>query len=145
VAAEVCAAFTQAAWDDAEAMRAFAADCAVVTYEFENVPVGPLAAIAPTPLLAPPRALEVAQDRVSEKSMVRDLGGTPPLRHRGQPRRSGSRHGRDRHPGILKTRRDGYDGKGQWRIMTPEDAATIDLPDVPLIYEGFVRFSASSR
>jgi 5-(carboxyamino)imidazole ribonucleotide synthase len=47
VAAEVCAAFTQAAWDDAKAMRAFAADCAVVTYEFENVPVGPLAAIAP--------------------------------------------------------------------------------------------------
>jgi 5-(carboxyamino)imidazole ribonucleotide synthase len=48
-------------------------------------------------------------------------------------------------PGILKTRRDGYDGKGQWRIMTPEDAAAIDLPDVPLIYEGFVTFSASSR
>jgi 5-(carboxyamino)imidazole ribonucleotide synthase len=48
-------------------------------------------------------------------------------------------------PGILKTRRDGYDGKGQWRIMTPADAAAIDLPDVPLIYEGFVTFFASFR
>jgi 5-(carboxyamino)imidazole ribonucleotide synthase len=44
-------------------------------------------------------------------------------------------------PGILKTRRDGYDGKGQWRIMSPQDADGLDLPDVPLIYEGFIRFS----
>jgi 5-(carboxyamino)imidazole ribonucleotide synthase len=48
-------------------------------------------------------------------------------------------------PGILKTRRDGYDGKGQWRIMDPADAAGLDLPAVPLIYEGFVRFAANSR
>jgi phosphoribosylaminoimidazole carboxylase (NCAIR synthetase) len=43
-------------------------------------------------------------------------------------------------PGILKTRRDGYDGKGQWRIMAPADAQGLDLPAVPLIYEGFVHF-----
>jgi 5-(carboxyamino)imidazole ribonucleotide synthase len=141
VAAEVCASFTQAAWDDAEAMRAFAAECAVVTYEFENVPVGPLAAIAPTPLLAPPRALEVGQDRVSEKSLVRDLGGTPaPFATVGSRADLEAAMAEIGTPGILKTRRDGYDGKGQWRIMTPEDAAAIDLPNVPLVYEGFVRF-----
>jgi 5-(carboxyamino)imidazole ribonucleotide synthase len=45
-------------------------------------------------------------------------------------------------PGILKTARLGYDGKGQWRIMTPADAEGLDLPDAPLVYEGFVRFDA---
>ena len=45
-------------------------------------------------------------------------------------------------PGILKTRRDGYDGKGQWRIKSLEDAAALDLPTTPLIYEGFVDFAA---
>ncbi len=45
IAADVCAAHTRAAWDDAAALASFAADCAVVTYEFENVPVAPLAAM----------------------------------------------------------------------------------------------------
>ena len=45
-------------------------------------------------------------------------------------------------PGILKTRRDGYDGKGQWRIGSARDAAALNLPEVPLIYEGFVEFEA---
>jgi len=67
VAAEVSAQFTCAAWDDAAAMARFAADCAVVTYEFENVPVAPLAALAGTPLHPHPRALETAQDRGSER------------------------------------------------------------------------------
>ncbi|MDE1916301.1 MAG: 5-(carboxyamino)imidazole ribonucleotide synthase [Sphingomonadales bacterium] len=142
VAAEVSAAFTCAPWDDAAAMRAFAATCAVVTYEFENVPAGPLAAIAPTPLLAHPRALETAQDRVSEKSFVQALGGRPApfavVDNRADLAAAMERIGT---PGILKTRRDGYDGKGQWRIMAPADADAIDLPNVPLIYEGFVSFS----
>ena len=75
VAAEVCARFTQAQWDDAEAMAAFAADCAVVTYEFENVPVGPLKVLGQVPLHPNARALEVAQDRLSEKEFVEQLGG----------------------------------------------------------------------
>jgi len=45
-------------------------------------------------------------------------------------------------PGILKARRDGYDGKGQWRIMSAADLDALDLPPQPLIYEGFVEFSA---
>jgi 5-(carboxyamino)imidazole ribonucleotide synthase len=142
-AADVAAQFTCAPWDDAAAMARFAQDCAVITYEFENVPVGPLAAVGEVPLRPHPRALETAQDRLAEKRFVRELGGTPApyapvdsaddlaaaLRHIGTP-------------GILKTRRDGYDGKGQWRIGSAEDAAALDLPDVPLVYEGFVEFFA---
>jgi len=143
VAAEVSAAFTRAAWDDAAAMARFAANCAVVTYEFENVPVAPLAALSDVPLHPHPHALEIAQDRLNEKRFVEDLGGRPapfaPIDSAADLIAAIARIGA---PGILKTRRDGYDGKGQWRIMRPEDAATLDLPAKPLIYEGFVRFDA---
>ena len=55
VAAEVSAQFTCAEWADADAMRRFAGDCSVVTYEFENVPVAPLAALGSVPLHPHPR------------------------------------------------------------------------------------------
>lgn len=143
IAAEVSAAFTCAAWEDAEAMARFAADCAVVTYEFENVPVAPLAALGQVPLLAHPRALETAQDRLSEKRFVEGLGGRPaPYAAVDSAEDLAAAIARIGAPGILKTRRDGYDGKGQWRIMTLADAEGLDLPDTPLIYEGFVRFTA---
>ena len=142
VAAQVSAAYTQGTYDDETALAAFAAQVAVVTYEFENVAAAPLAAILPHAALFPPaRALEVAQDRVNEKSFVETLGGRPAPWMQvdgGQDvARAVATIGA---PGILKTRRDGYDGKGQWRIMTPADAAGLDLPAVPLIYEGFVEF-----
>ncbi|NBC36933.1 5-(carboxyamino)imidazole ribonucleotide synthase [Novosphingobium sp. FSY-8] len=143
IAADVSAAFTCAAWDDTAAMTAFAADCAVITYEFENVPVGPLAALGDVPLLAHPRALETAQDRLNEKTFVTALGGRPApfmaVDSRADLDRAMATIGT---PGILKTRRDGYDGKGQWRIMSPADAEGLDLPDQALIYEGFVTFEA---
>jgi 5-(carboxyamino)imidazole ribonucleotide synthase len=60
----------------------------------------------------------VAQDRVNEKSFVEALGGTPRRGWRWTAPRSRPRRGEIGTPGILKTRRDGYDGKGQWRIMT---------------------------
>lgn len=143
IAAEVSAAFTNAAWDDAEAMRRFAADCAVVTYEFENVPVAPLSAIGEVPLLPHPRALETAQDRLTEKRFVTDLGGKPaPFAPVDSAEDLAEAMAAIGTPGILKTRREGYDGKGQWRIMAPEDAAGLDLPATPMIYEGFVRFFA---
>ena len=143
IAAEVCSAFTNADWDDREAMAAFAASCAVVTYEFENVPVVPLAALAPVPVLPHPRALETAQDRLAEKIFVSSLGGRPaPFAEVDSDADLTAAMARIGAPGILKTRRDGYDGKGQWRLSAPEDAAGIDLPGVPLIYEGFVTFSA---
>ncbi len=143
VAAEVSAQFTCAAYDDAGAMAKFAADCAVVTYEFENVPVAPLAALGGTPLLAHPRALETAQDRLSEKRFVEGLGGRPaPYASVDSAADLAAAVASIGAPGILKTRRDGYDGKGQWRIAADTDPASLDLPAVPLVYEGFVTFEA---
>ena len=143
IAAEVSAAFTCASWDDAGAMAAFAADCAVVTYEFENVPVGPLAALGAVALLPHPRALETAQDRLNEKRFVNALGGTPaPFAPVDSADDLASAVAKIGAPGILKTRRDGYDGKGQWRVMTPDDVGKLELPAKPLIYEGFVTFFA---
>ncbi|MDE2621122.1 MAG: 5-(carboxyamino)imidazole ribonucleotide synthase [Sphingomonadales bacterium] len=143
IAAEVCAAFTCAAWDDAAALAAFAADCAVITYEFENVPVAPLAALGATPLLPAPRALEVAQDRLAEKTFVSGLGGRPaPFAAVDDAAGLAAAIATIGTPGILKTRRDGYDGKGQWRVMDRGQAAALDLPAKPLVYEGFVAFNA---
>ncbi len=143
VAAEVSAAFTNADWLDRESMARFAGDCAVITYEFENVPVAPIAALAPVMVLPHPRALETAQDRLAEKRFVSQLGRTPaPFAPVDSDADLGAAIGQIGAPGILKTRRDGYDGKGQWRIGTLDDAATLDLPGTPLIYEGFVTFFA---
>lgn len=143
IAAEVCAAFTCAAWDDAAALARFAADCAVITYEFENVPVASLAHLGEVPLLPNLHALEVAQDRLSEKRFVRDLGGRPaPFAAVDSDADLADAMGGIGTPGILKTRRDGYDGKGQWRILAPADAEDLALPDQPLIYEGFIDFAA---
>jgi 5-(carboxyamino)imidazole ribonucleotide synthase len=143
IAAEVCAQFTQAAWDDAGAMAAFAADCAVVTYEFENVPVAPLKALGGVPLLPGAHALEVAQDRLSEKRFVAELGGiTAPFHVVDTAEDLAEALVSVGSPGILKTRREGYDGKGQWRIMADHDAEGIALSGEPLLFEGFVHFSA---
>jgi len=142
VAADVSAQFTCAAWSDEIALARFAADCDVVTFEFENVPVAPLAAIENK--LAPhPRALETAQDRLREKRFAQELGGTPapyaPVDSMEDLNAAIERIGA---PGILKTRAEGYDGKGQWRIGSAREAAGIRLPDAAAIYEGLVRFTA---
>jgi 5-(carboxyamino)imidazole ribonucleotide synthase len=143
IAAEVSAAFTCAEWSDTEALARFAADCAVVTYEFENVPVTPLLALGTVPLHPHPRALEAAQDRLSEKQFVTGLGGVPaPFAPVDTMTELDAAIARIGVPGILKTRRDGYDGKGQWRIRSAADVDALDLPTQPLIYEGFVDFEA---
>jgi 5-(carboxyamino)imidazole ribonucleotide synthase len=143
IAAEVSARFTCAEWHDRAALAAFAQDCAVVTYEFENVPVVPLAAI-PADLLAPgTRALEVAQDRLREKRFVEELGGRPAafaaVDTDGELGAAIERVGA---PGILKTRREGYDGKGQWRVASAHEADGVRVPNDGLVYEGLVRFEA---
>jgi 5-(carboxyamino)imidazole ribonucleotide synthase len=144
IAADVCAQFTNAAWDDCAALTRFGEACAVVTYEFENVPFEAMAAVeAVVPLHPGARALEVAQDRANEKRFVEGLGGRPApwacvdsaADLAGAATAIGA-------PGILKTRRDGYDGKGQWRIMSPVDAENLTLPAKPLVYEGFIDFAA---
>ncbi|MBT2135182.1 5-(carboxyamino)imidazole ribonucleotide synthase [Croceibacterium sp. LX-88] len=143
VAAEVSARFTCAEWDDHAALSAFARDCAVVTYEFENVPVEAVNVI-PSQLRAPgTRALEIAQDRLTEKRFVEELGGRPaPFAPVDDETGLADAVAQIGAPGILKTRRDGYDGKGQWRIASAQDAAALQLPGPGLIYEGLVKFEA---
>jgi len=124
------------------AMAAFAQKCDVVTWEFENVPAGALGPVEK--LLKPhPRALETAQDRLNEKRFIERLGGRAapfaPVDSRQDLLDALERIGT---PGILKTRRDGYDGKGQWRLATSRDAEGLSLPDTPCIYEGLVQFDA---
>ncbi|MDE2303469.1 MAG: 5-(carboxyamino)imidazole ribonucleotide synthase [Sphingomonadales bacterium] len=143
IAAEVAADFTCADWHDAAALARFAAACAVITYEFENVPTAPLAALDGHKLVPHPRALECAQDRLAEKRFVAALGGlTAPFAAVEDAATLGVALARIGAPGILKTRRDGYDGKGQWRIASPAGARALVLPARPLIYEGFVDFLA---
>jgi 5-(carboxyamino)imidazole ribonucleotide synthase len=142
-AAEVCAAFTCAPWSDRNALALFAAECDVVTYEFENVPAGPLAMIPPGKLHPSAQALEVAQDRMHEKAFAENCGGHPAAYAAVDALddlvRAVDRVGA---PGILKTRRQGYDGKGQWRIESEREVESMRLPGNDLIYEGFVEFTA---
>jgi 5-(carboxyamino)imidazole ribonucleotide synthase len=141
-AAEVSAEFTCAPWFDRNAIGNFAAQCDVVTFEFENVPAGPLAAIPPGKLWPPLRALEVAQDRLHEKAFAETCGGrTAPYAQVDSADDLAAAADRIGAPGILKTRREGYDGKGQWRIESPRDVEGLRLPATNLIYEGFVNFA----
>ena len=143
IAAEVCGGFTCAGWYDAEALAKFARDCAVITYEFENVPVAPLVALGEARVLPNLHALEIAQDRLAEKRCAESLGGVPAAYAEvDSPADLAVAIAKVGAPGILKTRRDGYDGKGQWRIMTPADAVALELPAKPLIYEALVDFIA---
>jgi 5-(carboxyamino)imidazole ribonucleotide synthase len=143
VAAAVSDAFTCAAWHDADALARFAQDCDIVTWEFENVPVGPLAAFPEGMLRPHPRALEVAQDRLQEKRFLQDLGGIPaPYAEVDTSEDLSQALDRIGAPGILKTRREGYDGKGQWRISSEHEAEALNLGQGGFVYEGFVKFDA---
>lgn len=142
VAAEVCCDFFENGWADKQALAAFAAQCDVVTWEFENVPLSTIAAI-PENLLHPgAKALETAQDRLNEKRFVEGLGARPApfasVESEEDLARAIEKIGS---PGILKTRRDGYDGKGQWRISSAHEAKAIRFPGAPCVYEGFVDFN----
>ncbi len=147
-AGEVAARTTTASYDDAEALRAFAASVDVVTYEFENVPAAALDLIeAHVPIRPNRQALAVSQDRLTEKRFLNDLGlGTAPF----APVTPGPSAAAELSQGmaqvglpcILKTRRLGYDGKGQARIDGPHDAtAALDaMKGADAILEGFVAF-----
>ncbi len=141
VAADACSDFITADWDDAAALTTFAAACDVVTWEFENVPLGTVAALPQHLLACPPRALEVAQDRLNEKAFARDLGGTPaPYARVESAEELAAAIASVGTPGILKTARDGYDGKGQWRVKSAIEASAVSFPGVTCIYEGFVTY-----
>jgi 5-(carboxyamino)imidazole ribonucleotide synthase len=132
------------AFDDPHSLERLAAEVDLVTYEFENVPVASLEDVARTHAVHPPvDALRVSQDRLLEKQLFQRLKiPTPPFRAvdsldglRTAVRELG-------YPCVLKTRRLGYDGKGQRYIRKPADvdAAWSALGTVPLILEGYVDF-----
>ncbi len=144
-AARVAAAHVAGEYADTEALLAWAKTCDVVTYEFENVPVEAAKALIEAGVIVRPgaKALEVSQDRLVEKSFLRDCGiatadfaevneandiEIPLTQFGGQ--------------GILKTRRDGYDGKGQARLESGDDfeAAHKALGFAPCILEAMIPF-----
>ncbi len=141
VASDVCADFFENGWGDKAALASFASQCDVVTWEFENVPLGVLDAIPQDRLFPARRALEVAQDRLNEKRFVEELGAecAPYARVESD---EDFQHALERigNPGILKTARDGYDGKGQWRITSDFEAKGVRFPGRTCVYEGMVSF-----
>lgn len=144
-AAQVANRQIQAAYDDPLALAELASLADVVTYEFENVPVTAAAALTrEVPVFPPPKALEVAQDRLTEKTFL-NASGIATAAFRAVDDQAGLEAalaefgGR----GVLKTRRLGYDGKGQRVYKGPEDSPAGGfeaLGGVPLILESFVAF-----
>ena len=143
-----CAPLFEAAFDDAAALEALAAGVDVVTFDFENVPAGSAQALAgKVPVHPAPAALAVAQDRMSEKTLFRELGIPVPA-FAAVDSRQGLEQALDEVgvPCILKTRRFGYDGKGQFRIRQRADADAAwealgaQAQGVGLILEAFVPF-----
>ncbi len=139
------APLTVADWSDGAALAGFARGCAVVTYEFENIPPGAAATVAAEAPLRPGlRPLEVAQDRLPEKTFLAGLGlKVAPFAAVSGPADLVAALERIGTPAILKTRRLGYDGKGQARIDAPgeAEAAWAAIGATPAILEGVVEFA----
>ncbi|MDA4847104.1 5-(carboxyamino)imidazole ribonucleotide synthase [Hoeflea poritis] len=146
-ASQVAGSQITAAYDDADALDTLAVLSDVITYEFENVPVEAARTLAEKkPVFPPPAALEISQDRLTEKTFLRDCGiptadfvavDSQLEIDEALTRLGGS--------GVLKTRRLGYDGKGQRIFRSPEADtahAFAELGSVPLILESLVPFVA---
>ncbi len=144
VAAQTASSLTRADYHNKVVLADFAAQCDVVTYEFENIALAPVEWLAGRVRVHPsPASLKVAQDRVSEKRFVESVGGTPARWQAVETRAEldaaiaviGT-------PAVLKTTRMGYDGKGQARLMSPADAdAAWAVTGGPAVLEAFVDFS----
>ncbi len=144
-AGQVADRVTTAAYDDIDALKAFADAVDVITYEFENIPTEALDILeAHRPIRPGREALRVSQDRLTEKNFLQDLGlKTAPFADVSNLDSLNTAIEQIGTPAILKTRRFGYDGKGQARLRSPEDAeaALADMAGAPAILEGFVDFS----
>ena len=145
-AIEVAAKATIAPYDDREALAHFAASVDVVTYEFENIPAATAEFVAALkPVRPSPRVLALTQDRLVEKKFISGLGievaSFAQVDDAGALARAVAQIGRR---SILKTRRFGYDGKGQALLREGGDLATTfrSLGGQPCILEGFVPFIA---
>jgi 5-(carboxyamino)imidazole ribonucleotide synthase len=131
--------------DDRDGLERLTANVDVITYEFENVPVSAArVAASRAPLHPPVEALHYAQDRVHEKTFFRELGiptaRFAPIELRADLDKAVGALGL---PAVLKTRRFGYDGKGQRVLRVPADlgAAWADLAGSPLVLEAHVPFT----
>ena len=143
-AADVAASFTRAAFDDADALQRFAAACDVVTYEFENLPAASLATLGDK-LRPGTRSLSVSQDRAEEKSFIESTGAAvAPWRRIDRLAEVEAADAALGCPLVLKTRRYGYDGKGQAWIRTPGEAAAAwaAIGEQPAVAEAGIAFTA---
>ena len=144
-AGHVAARVTTAPYEDLAALRAFAQSVDVITYEFENVPTASLDALeAIRPIRPNRRALAVSQDRIAEKEFLTGLGlTTAPYARVTDAASLDAALAQIGAPAILKTTRLGYDGKGQARIKTAEDAAPAlaAMNGAEAVLEGFIDFS----
>ncbi|MFT4743064.1 MAG: 5-(carboxyamino)imidazole ribonucleotide synthase, partial [Yoonia sp.] len=143
-AAHVADAVTTASYDDRAALTKFAQSVDVITYEFENIPTSTLDLLETLRPIHPNRqALATSQDRLTEKNFLQSLGlQTAPFATVDNAADLDAAIAQIGTPAIMKTRTMGYDGKGQARIMSPDDAAQAlaDMASAPAILEGFVNF-----
>ena len=134
-----------APYDDLERLGRFADACDVVTFEFENLPAHAIAHLAEhVPVRPGAHALAMTQDRLTEKTFVEKLGlKTAPFFEVSSPAQAREAFEKLNGKGILKTRRFGYDGKGQAKVTSADDAekAFASFKGAPAILEGFVDFS----
>ena len=144
-AAQTALHLTTARYDDDAALKRFAQSVDVVTYEFENIPTGALDVIeAHAPIRPGREALRISQDRLIEKTFLSDLGlAVAPFADVSDAASLATAIEAVGTPSILKTRRFGYDGKGQARLTSPADAqaALAEMNGSSAILEGFVDFS----
>jgi len=144
-ASQVAYATTAAAYEDKEALTAFARAVDVVTFEFENIPADSVRLLEGLVPVRPGwKVLETAQDRVVEKSFFNNLGiATAPWRAVNSLEDLEAAVAALGRPSVLKTSRFGYDGKGQVKITAATDlaAAWNSIGKVPAILEGFVDFA----
>jgi 5-(carboxyamino)imidazole ribonucleotide synthase len=143
---DVSCAHTAAAYEDEAALARFASGVSVVTYEFENVPSATCAALERLVTVAPGReALRVAQDRLEEKTFLSRLGvPVAPFTSVAGVQDIEEAASRIGLPAVLKTRRFGYDGKGQAKIVSRSGCAEAwsAIGKAPAVLEAFVPFDA---
>ncbi|MDE8349404.1 MAG: 5-(carboxyamino)imidazole ribonucleotide synthase [Acidocella sp.] len=144
-ASQVAAQTTVADYTDHEALKTFAASVDVITFEFENIPAASLQLLTSLkPVHPSAEVLAISQDRLDEKNFLNSIGApTAPFAAIETEADLSAAIATLGLPGVLKTTRLGYDGKGQAMLRTPEDAAAAfnALAPKPLVLEGFIDFA----